>query len=134
EAVDPVSDLARALQQREADLDERAAALDARETRLNLRQSELDRQSKNLEEIRASVETALDQLDAAQQQGLEEVARSLAVMDPDEAGADLERMDPAVAARILPLIPRDDRGPILDAIMDKERRVQILDLMHARTN
>lgn len=130
-APDEVSELARALKAQQADLKTRAAALDERESRLTLRERELKRDLDSLLEMKTAIETSLEQLDSARNQGLKEVAESLAVMEPEEAALDLEKMEARVAARLLPLIDEDARGPMLDAMRDKEKRVQILDLMHA---
>ena len=131
-APDEANELAKALNERAGELDARKERLDELENRLNIRRSEIDEQLDYLEEQRAEVFAALDKLDAAQQQGLNEVALTLAAMKPAEAAMDLEQMLPEQAAELLPLIEERKRGKMLDAMIDKDKRAAILDIMQDR--
>ena len=129
--ADTLGPLARALQSKEENLDEREQGLDQREEELLKRQQELNTTLTEITEIQKQIQDNLDRLDAAQSDGVAEVANNLAAMDAVKAARSLEAMAPEEAATILPLIKARTAGKILDNMEDRKRNL-VLAVMQER--
>jgi flagellar motility protein MotE (MotC chaperone) len=120
---DDLGPTARMLLDREEDLDERAAALDEREKRLLQREAELSDLKAQIEGMQAEVVAAMDGADAEQEAEIAEIATSLESMDAMRAAetlGNLLRTKPAVAVKVVKLIPKRQRGKILNEMQPEE--------------
>lgn len=130
-AVDDAGPLAQALQEERARLEEWERDLQEEQDRIEQRQRVLDETLSEIIDLQALVQAGLDELDTKQSDGVNEVAKTMAAMDPQNAAMDLQAMTPEDAARLLPLIKDRTRGAILDT-MDPDRRATILQIMQER--
>lgn len=126
---DPASALVKSLGEERERLKVWDAELKKREELLTLRETDLSTTLNEVKEIQASVMANMDSLDADQQAGIEEVAKTLSSMKPDNAAQDLEAMTPEQAAKLIPLISDRSRGKILDSMKDLQHRSLILQIL-----
>ncbi len=122
---DDVGPLSRALQKREAELDKRERELDKQEERLDQRLAELKALREEIAQIRKQIQTALEKQDAERDKRMQDVADSLAEMDPANAAQTIEQWPTEDAAVALRLIKERERGKILDE-MDPEKAGLVL--------
>lgn len=122
---------ATALKKERESLEKRKADLDAHDDQLRQRQQVLDDTLKEIEQIQKQLNAAMDDMDDEQNEGVEQVAKTVAAMSDENAASSLESMSPEKAALILPLIKERVRGRIMDS-MDDRRRSLILQIMQER--
>ncbi|GMU93105.1 MAG: hypothetical protein AMXMBFR4_21630 [Candidatus Hydrogenedentota bacterium] len=116
DATDQMPDLARALKEREEELNVREARLKAEEERLEQARAQLDELRASLENLIADATSTADKADAERQQRLESVAQSLGTMKAPQAAQAIEDWPPEDAAQLLQLIDERARGKILDSL------------------
>ncbi len=104
------------------------AELAEREKELDAREQNLDETLSALSQKHDLLKSEVNALEGEELARLKEVASSIGEMKPQEAGASLEAMEPEQAAKILRLIAKN-RGKILDAMKDVEKRNLILEIM-----
>jgi len=131
EAPDDVTPLVRALRQREDGLAKREAKLKEDEERLKMMQADLDKLRAELKTVQAQITQALQAADVDKKARLEEVAKSLAEMKPQNAADTLKEWPPEDAANVLRLVKDKERGKILDS-MDPEKAAIVLRAIQER--
>jgi flagellar motility protein MotE (MotC chaperone) len=126
---DPASTLLQSLNEERERLTAWDADLKKRENLLALREADLSSTVKEVQAMQEQINSSMDTLDEEAMAGIEEVAKTLGTMKPDNAAKDLEAMTPEQAAKLLPLIEERSRGKILDAMEDLQHRSLILQIM-----
>jgi flagellar motility protein MotE (MotC chaperone) len=116
EAPDPLSDLAKALNQREQAIKEREERVAAREARLAEDLAQLEELRGQVQTLLKEAASAVDQTDAQEIERMQAVAASLGEMSSEQAARTIEQWPPDYAARVLRLIDDRPRGKILDAM------------------
>ncbi|MFP6582273.1 MAG: hypothetical protein VCD00_06925 [Candidatus Hydrogenedentota bacterium] len=126
---DPATALVQSLNEERDRLRAVEADLQKREELLTLRESDLSATLAEVKAIQEAVSANMDTLDAQQEAGIAEVAKTLSSMKADNAAVELESMTPEQAARLLPLISERSKGKILDAMSDLQHRSLILQIL-----
>lgn len=116
EPPDPLSDLAKALNQREQAIKEREERVAAREARLAEDLAQLEELRGQVQALLKEAASAVDKTDAQEIERMQAVAASLGEMSSEQAARTIEQWPPEYAARVLRLIDDRPRGKILDAM------------------
>ncbi len=127
-AADNAGPVAEMLGKERAEVAKIRAELEEREKELDAREQNIGETLSSLSQKHELLKSEVNALDGEELERLKDVAASIGEMKPQEAGASLEAMEPEQAANILRLITKN-RGKILDAMKDVEKRNLILELM-----
>jgi len=133
--VDPSTGLVKELKTERERLTQKLKELDERDEQLNLREQEVDATLAEIQALHELINANMEKLDAAQDENLVALSKTLASMKAQEAAISLSAMEPKDAVKLLPLIKDRDRGKIMDAMSgkgDKENRDEIFRLMQEK--
>lgn len=125
ETPDDVGPWARALRDRETELDKREADLAEREKRVTQMLADLDELRTQVQDIQKQIRASLDAEDEDRGKRLDDIAKSLGQMKPANAAKTLDDWPVSDAADILRRVSERDRGKILDG-MDPSKAAAIL--------
>ncbi|MCC6486806.1 MAG: hypothetical protein IT364_04840 [Candidatus Hydrogenedentes bacterium] len=129
--ADDLSATAKALKEREEELDAREDELKLQQQRLEDTQSQMEELRGTLQELIAQLTESADLRDANEEARLKAVADSLAGMKPQQAALALEQWPPSQAAQLLLLVEDRVRGKILDGV-NQDKAAEILKAMAER--
>lgn len=123
-----IPEVVTALKEREEDLNAREEALKTEEKRIETTRLQLEELQETLKGLVADATKQLDQADSDKQARLQNVANSLAAMEPESAAQAMEAWLPQDSAIVLQMIDEEVRGEILNA-MKPDKSAAILDAM-----
>lgn len=123
-----IPEVVEALNEREADLNAREEALKTEEKRIETTRLQLQELQTTLKGLISDASKSLDQADSDKQARLQNVANSLAAMEPESAAQAMEAWAPQDSAIVLQLIDEEIRGEILNA-MKPDKSAAILEKM-----
>lgn len=119
------------LDARRVELEKRKEALDRRESDLKNQAQVLTERLAELRGLTAKLAEARKEKDARRESRLEQLANVYSVMEPNEAGALIAKLDDTISLELLQRMPEKRMGQIL-GFMDKERAVDLTRLLTSR--
>jgi flagellar motility protein MotE (MotC chaperone) len=125
---DELDALARALKDREEELNERERQLAAREERLARQAAEVEEDVEQVQNTLELIQGQLTQADETREKRLQELSSSLAEMRSRNAAQLIEEMEPEQAAEVLLRMKPDDRGDIMNE-MDTGKAYRVTQIM-----
>ena len=123
-----IPEVVKAQKEREEELNAREEALKIEEKRIETTRVQLQELQDTLKGLVADAAKQLDQADSDKQARLQNVANSLAAMEPESAAQAIESWAPQDSAIILQMVDDEIRGEILNAIKP-DKSAAILDAM-----
>lgn len=112
------------LQQRNRQLDEREILLNQQQEQLRVLRDNIQQQQAELKRLQADIEASMDAKKAQDAENLQKVVNLYNGMDPKKAAAQLERLEPKVAVKILMGMNQRKASQLLSELpADKAKRI-----------